>query len=297
MHDLIGVLFLSPNIFSQGLILSLAVLGFSISFRHLAFADLTLEGSFVLGGVITSMIITKGMNPYLTIPLSLLGGILAGVFTACLHCFARINKLLSGIITLTILYSVNLRLQQGSNSSFYNLSTIFVNLSDKGILFNVSIIAIIAFVLIALILYTRYGLLLRACGENVKLVQRSGFNKNTLIITGLAISNALICFSGSLFSQYFGFSDVSLGNGMLISSLTALIIGEIIIRPRTVISFIYAIVIGTLIAQYIYALCLYINLNPSDYKGIVGLVLIVLIICRRYLSKSKDSVTFGSEVF
>ncbi|PKN80541.1 MAG: hypothetical protein CVU48_01535 [Candidatus Cloacimonetes bacterium HGW-Cloacimonetes-1] len=297
MLDALGVLFLSPNILSQGLILSLAVLGFSISLRLLAYADLTLEGSFVLGGVIASMIITKGMSPYIALSLSLVGGMLTGIFTACLHCYAKINKLLSGIITLTILYSVNLRLQNGSNSSFYNLTTAFSDLTDIGILTKVVVFSLLAFSIIATILYTRYGLLLRACGENVKIIQRSGHNKNVLIVSGLAISNALICFSGSLFSQYFGFSDVSLGNGLIISSLTALIIGEIIIRPRTVITFICAVVIGSLVTQFIYSICLYVNLNPSDYKGIVGVVLIVLIIVRRYASKGKDTVTFGSEVF
>ncbi len=289
---------LVPQTIEQGIIYSLAVLGFAIALRMLGYADLTLEGSFVLGGVITGLLLEDGSSPYYVIIFSFLGGATAGLFTAAQHCFLRITKLLSGIITLAILYTVNLRIQGQPNVSFYNFKTIFNSFSSdvNGLFVSVPIV-IIFFGLCLWLFQTNFGLFLRATGENENVVRKAGFNKKWFILSGLALSNGLIAASGSLFSQYMGFSDINIGGGLIVIGLTSLIIGEIIIRPTNVKVFLIAVLIGSIACQLINNICLQVNLHPSDHKGIVGILLIILIFCRKKFALHYDKKTIGAEVF
>lgn len=287
-----------PQTLQQGLLYSLAVLGFSFSLRMLAYADLTLEGSFVLGGVVTAVILREGQAVAWTLPAALLAGGLAGLLTASQHCFLRINKLLSGIITLAILYSLNLRIQGRPNESFYGLETVFDLLPvNANQLWCIVPISLVMFGLCWWLLNTRWGLFLRACGENENVVQKAGYDRRWFILVGIALSNALIALSGCLFSQYMGFSDINIGGGLIVIALTSLILGEIIFRPTTVTGFLLAIITGSVLCQLINTTCLYLNLHPSDHKGIVGLLLIGLIYFRKLIAQRQTKKPIGAEVF
>ena len=293
--DLIHIL---PQTLQQGLIYSLAVLGFAFSLRMLAYADLTLEGSFVLGGAMTAIVLRHEMPVLWAFPLALVAGILAGLFTASQHCFFRINKLLSGIITLAILYSLNLRLQGRPNESFYGLSTSFDLLpKGKDSLWLIIPTALALFLVCWWLLNTEWGLFLRACGENEKVVTKAGYSRVPFILIGLALSNGFIALSGCLFSQYMGFSDVNIGGGLIVVALTSLILGEILFRPTSVTGFLLAIAVGSILCQLINATCLYLNLHPSDHKGIVGFLLIGLVYCRRLIVQKQSKKPIGAEVF
>jgi len=264
----------------------------------LAYADLTLEGSFVLGGVVASLVMRLGLSVAWSLPLALAAGILAGLFTASQHCFLRINKLLSGIITLTILFSLNLRLQGRPNESFYGLKTVF-DLLPNGVnsLWLILPSAIAGFALCWWLLNTEWGLFLRAYGENGNVVIKAGYSKVPFILVGLGLGNGLVALSGCIFSQYIGFSDVSISGGLIVVALTSLIIGEILFRPSSITSFLLAIAIGSILCQLVNTICLYMNLHPSDHKGIVGLLLIGLVYCRRLIVQKQTTKTIGAEVF
>jgi len=289
---------LLPRTLLLGSILSLAVLGFAFSLRVMAYADLTLEGSFVLGAVAGAFVVTRDLPPFWAVPLALAFGALAGLLTASQHCFLRVNKLLSGIISLAILYSLNLRLLGSPNVSFYGSKTIFSLLPTMGGPYWVSgAILVTAFLSTAYLLASELGLFMRTYGENSSLVRRSGYPERPLILIGLMLSNALIALSGMLFSQYSGYTDVGMGTGMLVICLTSLVIGEIIIRPQTSRGFLAAILVGTLLCQTMQAVCLRFDLHPSDYKGVMGLSLAFLIFARKLLGGKTGGLGFGVDVF
>ncbi len=295
LNDLLGLL---PQTLLLGSIVSLAVLGFSFSLRVMAYADLTLEGSFVLGAIAGAHVVAWELPQLWAIPLALLCGALAGLLTASQHCFMRVNKLLSGIISLAILYSLNLRLLGSPNVSFYHGKTIFSLLPSAGGPYWLSgAILLTAFLGTAYLLSSEMGLFMRAYGENSTLVRRSGYAERPLIIIALMLSNASIALSGMLFSQYSGYADVGMGTGLLVVCLTSLIIGEIIIRPQTWKGFLAAILVGTLLCQVMQAVCLRFDLHPSDYKGVIGLSLAFLIFGRKLLGEKTGSLGFGVDVF
>ena len=287
-----------PQVLQQGLVYSLAVLGFALSLRMLAFADLTLEGSFVLGGVASAVILRDGSGAVWTLPLAMALGASAGLFTAFQHCFLRINRLLSGIITWAILYSVNLRLQQRPNESFFGRVTIFGSLPDG--LDPLWLLVPVCMIVLAIcwwLLKTQWGLFFRACGENENVVRKAGYSRIGFIMAGLAFSNALIALSGCLFSQYMGFSDVNLGGGLIVIALTSLILGEILFRPTGILVFLLAILVGSILCQFINTACLYINLHPSDHKGIVAILLILLVYARKTVFRLSSTRQIGAEGF
>ena len=192
---LIDILFLS-------LMFSIFVGGITISFRLLGFADLTIEGSFTLGGAVCAVLLSNGTNPVLSMLIAIIIGSIAGLATASIHCFLKINKLLSGIIVLSMLYSVNLLVMTGPNVPLRGASTVFHYFdSNLASLLFMFIITALIFVILWWFLSTKFGLFLRATGENEKVVIRNGYHRNWFIITGLVISNGLIALSGAFFAQ------------------------------------------------------------------------------------------------
>ncbi len=282
------------GVIELGIIFSLFVLGMIISFRLLGFADLTIEGSFTTGGAIFAILLDSGFNPITAMILSITGGGLAGLFTASLYCFAHINKLLSGIITLTMLYTINLRIMGKSNISIDKI-TILTFLNQPWYEFLILLlICIDVFILIKLFLSTNFGLYLRASGENETFVKNLKQSPKKFIITGLIISNALIALSGCLFTQYVGFSDIGNGNGMLVSMLTAMIIGENIIRPTTLNRLIISSFLGTIIFQFIYSFAIQIGVKPIDLKIIIGFLLIIFLILTKLGNSGKQNKNIGA---
>jgi putative ABC transport system permease protein len=226
--------------------------------------------------------------------LAILGGGIAGLCTASLHCYAGINKLLSGIITLTMLYTVNLRIMGRSN--MYMGNTTMLNLFKQP-WFEFSLLLLIClmiFLLVKLLLSTNIGLFLRATGENEVFVRNLKENPKKFIILGLVVSNSLIALSGCLFAQYVGYSDIGIGQGMLVSMLTAMIIGENIVRPTTLNRQIISSFFGAVVFQFLYSLALEIGVNPIDLKIMIGLLLISFLVFAKYSYKGGQSKNIGA---
>ncbi|MCK9436630.1 MAG: hypothetical protein M0Q12_05420 [Synergistaceae bacterium] len=282
------------GIIEMGIIFSLFVLGMILSFRLLGFADLTIEGSFTTGGAIFAILLSNGINPFLSILISIIGGGVAGLLTASLHCYAGINKLLSGIITLTMLYTANLRIMGRSNIYIEQTSVLNYINEPWYEFFVLLIIGVAIFILIKFFLSTNFGLYLRATGENESFVKNLKSNPKKFIIVGLIISNSLIALSGCLFAQYVGYSDIGNGNGMLVSMLTAMIIGENIVRPTTLNRQIISAIIGAISFQLLYSSALQLGLKPIDLKIMIGILLIAFLILTKYGYKGKQSKNIGA---
>jgi putative ABC transport system permease protein len=282
------------GIIELAFIFSIFVLGMIISFRLLGFADLTIEGSFTSGGAVFAILLSNGINPFLSFLIAILGGGISGLCTASLHCYAGINKLLSGIITLTMLYTVNLRIMGRSN--MYLGNTTMLNLfKQQWFEFSLLLtICLMIFLLAKLLLSTNIGLFLRATGENEVFVKNLKENPKKFIILGLVVSNSLIALSGCLFAQYVGYSDIGNGQGMLVSMLTAMIIGENIVRPTTLNRQIISSFFGAVVFQFLYSLALEIGVNPIDLKIMIGLLLISFLVFAKYSYKGGQSKNIGA---
>ena len=278
----------------MGMIFSIFVLGMIVSFRFLGFADLTIEGSFTIGAIIFASCLSHGYNPFIAALCSIVGGGLSGLFTSFLHSYIGINKLLSGITTLTMLYTINLRILGKSNLYIGNYKTMLN--SVEGIWFEPTIIMLYClslFALLKLFFNTNAGLYLRATGENSFFVKNLKINTRKFVISGLMISNSLIAFSGCLFCQYVGYSDIGIGQGMLVSMLTAMIIGENIIRPTNVTRQLLAAFAGAIVFQLLYSFALELGVNPIDLKIIIGLLLILFFALTKYCNHGKQTRNIG----
>lgn len=295
------------GILIEGFIYSLLTLGVFLTFRVINFADLTVEGSFPLGASISAILIVYGYNPYFSLFFSFFAGILAGFVTAILHNKLKIPDLLSGILTLTMIYSLNIRiLGNRSNLPLINKPTIFkefINLINSIKIFQtlnqellevifIGIFVIIMFFLIYLFLVTELGLLLRAQGNNERLIINAGLNPELLKLIGIGLANGLVAVSGGLVAQYQGFADVSLGQGIIIWGLASLMIGEVVVNDKSLLISIFRIIIGTIVFKTIMYLGRFygylIRMTPNDLKMVTGILVILSII----LSKSKNTNLF-----
>ena len=212
------------TIVEQGLIYGILTLGIYITYKILDFPDLTVDGSFPLGAAVTAALITRGVNPYLTIPIAFLVGVLAGICTGLIHVKCKVRDLLSGIIMMTALYTVNLKIAGTNNVPLFSQETMFKNgmlesLFGETIPGYMKIVLILLVVLIAkflldFYLQTKSGYLLRAVGDNDNLVTALAKDKGNVKILGLAISNGLVALSGCVFAQEQKVFDISTGTGL-----------------------------------------------------------------------------------
>jgi len=298
--DLLGIVELAS-------IFCIFLLGMIFSFRLLGFTDLTVEGSFVIGGSIFAISNFAGFNPFVSLIFSVLGGGLSGLFTALLHCYISINKLLSGIITLTILYSVNMRIM-GLKNQFGHVGRSNLSISNPDLLNACDAIwyeplmllslAIIVFFILKWLLSTNFGLYVRATGANELFVKRLNQNPKKMIIIGLAISNSIVALSGALFAQTVGAADINQGQGMLILMLTAMIIGENIIRPYSVNRQLLSAFAGAFAFQFIYYFAVdYNGINPIDLKLMIGLLFIFFMIVGKLSKKGRMDKSIGCDFF
>jgi putative ABC transport system permease protein len=263
----------------QGLAYSLVSLGIVISFRILAFPDLTVDGSFVLGGAVVAKMIVSGYHPLLGILAGIIIGFAAGCVTGLLNTRLKINSLLAGILVMTILYSVNLRIMGRSNIPLLNVVTIITPFEkmEMSWLFIVLFFGLIVFLckfLIDLFLHTQIGLAIRATGDNEQMIRTLGVNTDNMTVLGLGISNALVAFSGALVSQHQGFADIGMGIGMIVAGLAAIIIGETLLRVKSVGMNTFAALLGSFVYRLIIAGGLWLGLAPTDLKMATGIMVI-----------------------
>lgn len=277
---------------SQGLIWGLLALGFFISFRILDFADMTCEGSITLGGAITSLLIWKGVNVLIAMPIAFIAGAAAGAVTGILHTKLKIPPILSGILTMTALYSVNIHVMSfatgvdgTANLSLLKFrdSTVFVALKNVlGINVRGSTL-IIGAVTVALVIATLYwffgtelGCSIRATGNNEKMCRAQGISTDLMKILGLSIANGLIALSGSLLSQYQSFADVKMGTGSIVIGLASIIIGEaIFVKAKNFAMKMTGIISGAVVYRIIVAIVIYSGMPSDDLKLMTAAVVVI----------------------
>lgn len=270
-----------PVSLEQGLAYALVAMGIVISFRILAFPDLTVDGSFALGGAVIARLIVEGVSPLLSILAALGCGFLAGCITGILNTRLKINSLLAGILMMTMLYSVNLRIMGRSNIQLLTVDTLLTPLENLEMSRFIPIIVfffVVTFafkLLIDLFLHTQIGLAMRATGDNEQMIRTLGVNTDHMTVLGLGISNGLVALSGALVAQDQGFSDIGMGIGMIVSGLAAIIIGETLIGTRTVVRMTLAAVIGSVIYKMIISIGLRLGLAPTDLKMATGIMVIL----------------------
>ena len=255
-----------------GLLWAVMTIGVYITYRILDMADLTVEGSITLGAAVASSMISGGASPYAATGCALLAGLGAGLVTGLLHTKLRIPALLSGILTMIALYSVNLRVMGKANVSLLRLGTVYSPLEALGLEKNMAV-AILGFVLvmgIIAVLYwffgTELGSAIRATGNNPDMVRALGISTDNMRILGLMLSNGLVALSGALIAQYQSFADVQMGTGAIVIGLASVIIGEVLFGRRQFFSRLVSVILGAIAYRVIIALVLKMGMDANDLK-------------------------------
>lgn len=270
----------------QGILWGIMVLGIYITYRILNIADLTVDGSFALGGSVCAILLTKGWNPAAALGIAILAGVCAGFVTGFLHTMFEIPAILAGILTQISLWSVNLRIMGRSNIPLLKVDTIFtytaetLGISEKWATLGVGLVLVI---LLILILYwffgTEIGSALRATGNNEDMVRALGGSTKRLKLIGLMLSNGLVAFSGGLICQQQKYGDIGMGTGAIVIGLAAIIIGGVILgRLKSFGSKLTSVVIGSIIYFMIRAIVLQLGMDPNDMK-LISAVIVVLCLC------------------
>lgn len=303
----------------SGTIYAIMALGVFLSYRVLDFPDLTVDGSFVTGAALSATLIVHGYNPFFATLIACFAGMLAGFITGIIHTKGKINPLLSGILMMIALYSINLRIMGKANIPLLDVDTVFTSLINlwqntnlDTIINNIFISihidrhlpktwAILFFMLLFIYLIkkilnyffqTELGLALRATGDNKRMIRSFSANTDQLIILGLGISNALVALSGALIAQYGSFADVGLGIGMIVIGLASVIIGETLFPTKTFVQTITAVICGAIIYRIILALALRFDfLEPSDAKLVTALIVIVALIAPSFTKKKHSNIS------
>ncbi|KJE26379.1 ABC transporter permease [Geobacillus thermoleovorans] len=296
-----------------GLIYAVMALGVYLSFRILDFPDLTVDGSFVTGASVAAVLIVNGANPFAASAAALLAGFAAGVLTGLLHTKGKINPLLSGILMMIALYSINLRIMGKSNVPLLQQETVITKITAVwrqagldaalnhlvsftgfaprtwAVLVSMAIVALMVKGLLDWLLKTEVGIALRATGDNKLMVASFSANTDWLIVFGLGLSNALVALSGALVAQYGGFSDVGMGIGMIVIGLASVIIGEALFGARSVARATWAVIGGAIVYRLILALALRVEfLETGDVKLITALIVMLALVVPNTLAAQKE---------
>lgn len=301
----------------SGVIYAIMALGVYLSFRILDFPDLTVDGSFVTGAAISASLIVHGQNPFVATFAGMLAGFVAGCITGILHTKGKINPLLSGILMMIALYSINLRIMDqrsnvpllGEDTSFtimtsfwqkLGLDTMFNNLFTAiglgdglpktwGIFFIMAIVTVLIKFAADWFLKTEIGLALRATGDNKRMIRSFSANTDSLTVLGLGLSNALVAFAGALIAQYGGFADVGMGIGMIIIGLASVIIGEALFGTKSIARATLAVVLGAIVYRIIIAFALQVEFfETGDLKLITALIVIGSLVLPKLLEARKE---------
>lgn len=299
----------------SGVIYAIMALGVYLSFRILDFPDLTVDGSFVTGAAVATISIMNGVPPIIATLLGALAGFLAGCITGILHTKGKINPLLSGILMMIALYSINLRIMGRPQLSLLNDTTITDQLTKvweftgidpliNGVLgsmgverfpktwalfFIMLIVTIVIKLMVDYYLKTEVGLALRATGNNQKMIRSFSANTDILIIMGIGLSNGLVALSGALLAQHGGFADVGMGIGMIIIGLASVIIGEALFGAKTIARATLAVIGGAIVYRIVVTLALRFEfLDTGDMKLITALLVIIALVTPKVMQNYHD---------
>lgn len=278
-HPLINIFYTSIEL---GLLYAPVILGVFLTFRVLNFPDLTVDGSFVIGAAATAIAIKCGLPGIPALGFGFIAGLLGGCLTAFLHTRLNIGKILSGILSLSMLYTINLRLMHGPNISLLNeVQTIgLFNVPLNHFLIISFLLAIVALVKLFIdwFLQTEFGLTLRATGDNESTAKSFSININLTKFIGISLSNGFVGLGGGLLAQFQGFSDINMGVGTIVLVLAALILGETIISNDKISTATLTIIIGSIFYQLIINVALRLGLAGTDLKFITSMIVIVTLI-------------------
>lgn len=304
VSNLAGVFRAMPGAAAQGVIWGIMVLGVYLTYRVLDYADLTVDGSFATGGAVSAVMIMGGMNPVLSLIFATLAGMLCGLCTGLLHTWIKIPPILSGILTMLALYSINIRIMKKANLPLLGEDTIVTTMQEKfGLSLNNATIVvgiIIAASLIAILYWffgTEIGSAIRATGNNEAMVRALGVSTNLMKILGLVLSNGLVGLSGALVAQQQGYADVQMGQGAIVMGLASVIIGEVIFGARF--NFAYklaSVVIGSVLYRVIISAVLQMGLPSTDLKLLTAAIVVLALgfplfwkwLRERFPSKKKE---------
>ena len=295
-----------------GLILSLLALGVYISYRVFKFADITADGSITLGAAVASSLLTQGVNPVTSSIAAFFAGSLAGFCSGVLHTRFKINQLLSGILVMTALYSINLHVMGSSNVPLLSVTTITsyaqslgrwitghdsatllgwpVSARDVGSLILMAAIVVVIALAAWIFFNTNLGSAMRASGDNPQMIRALGVSVENMIVLGLCVSNGLVAFAGALLAQYQGFADVQMGIGMIVWGLASVIIGRALIGTDSVGAALFGTVLGSVLFRLIIALALRWGLNPNDLKLVTALFVFGALVLPTLLPKLMQKV-------
>lgn len=276
------------SVLEQGMIYAIMALGVYITYKILDFPDLTVDGSFPMGAAIACILISKGMNPYVTLPISFAAGALVGMITGMIHVKLKVRDLLSGIIMMTALYTVNLRIAGRANLPIYNQDNIFDN-QFINVIFPSALekykTVIIIFVIMILTKYildwymnSQSGFMLRAVGDNEAIVTSLGVDKGMVKIIGLSIANGLVSLSGCIFANQQRFFDISSGTGTVVIGLASVIIGTSIFKKVTFLRVTSSVIIGSLIYKACVAVAIRVIPASSDLKLVTAVLFLVILV-------------------
>ena len=273
------------GIIEEGLIYALVSFGAYITYKILDFPDMTVDGSFPLGMCITATMILKGVNPFLTLFISFFAGVIAGILTGIIHVKLKVRDLLSGIIVMTSLYSINLRIAGRANLPIFSKPSIFkIRFLDNTPL-HIFKVAIILFVIVIVFkklldkyLDTKSGYLLRSVGDNDTLVTTLGKNKGNVKILGLAIANGFAALAGSIYAEHRGFFEISAGTGTLVIAVANVIIGMQIMNVFTNMKPTTSVILGSIVYRACIGLALFMGMPSSDLRIITAVLLLIVIV-------------------
>ncbi|MCI7396922.1 MAG: ABC transporter permease [Spirochaetia bacterium] len=290
------------SILIEGLIYGIMVLGVFSTFRVLNFCDMTVDGSFPLGACVLAACLTAGIPPVAAIFIAFLSGLVAGIATSAIYTKLKIPDLLAGILTMTMLYSVNLRIMSNkANISFLKIETLFSKIQDKaydfffdmGLEFDVEwalVFFLIVFVAVLKILmdlfyHTDLGLTMGALGSNPQLIVSQGVNPDIVRTIGICFGNGLAALAGSFAAMYNGFADVGMGTGIVVSGLASLMLGEFIIKSNRIGLQTLRVFIGSIVYRALMILArsygYKIHITPNDLKLVTGILIIICLIVSR----------------
>lgn len=268
---------------SQGLLWTIMAIGVFITFRILDIADLSAEGSFPMGAAVTSVALLNGLHPLLATLLGLLGGMVVGLAAGFLHTQMKIPALLTGIITLTGLYSINLLIMGRANVSLASQETLVTLLQDMGLEKTYAVILlgliVIALVILSLMLFlnTQLGLALRATGDNLHMGEANGINVSQMKVLGYMLGNGLIALSGSLLAQNNGYADLNMGVGTIIIGLASVILAEVMVKHLSLGKRLVSIIFGSVIYRLIIVIILAANVDAQMIKLVSALLLAIIL--------------------
>ncbi|MDR1774644.1 MAG: ABC transporter permease [Clostridioides sp.] len=268
------------SILTQSFILAIMAIGVYITYKILDFPDMTADGSYTLGACIVASCLVNSVPMYISILLSIIGGAIAGLLTGLLHVKLKISNLLSGILVMGMLYSINIRIMGKSNIPLFDCKHLF-NLNISPVIVAL-LFVLLCKIFLELFLKTGLGYALKGVGDNEQMIKSLGVNTGNIKILGLMLSNAIISLAGGLTAQFQGFSDVNMGTGTLMLGIASIIIGLTLFKKIVWISDITAIIVGTIIYEFSIYFAIQGGMLPSDLKLITSAIIIIFLAVTKF---------------